>query len=318
MSTNKNGMRRFASITAVATVIALALSACSSSGYGTDLNPKTSKYVFEKFNNGQFLDTFTPGEPEEGITLEAMVQLSALGYDSTKQFKASQWTAQNVDSFDSIGLKATYVFAAHALGFAEDQSVRSAVDAIIAGVEQDGSLTGSNNYVYSWVIFALLAEDKKELANRVALKLSTLAEVSGGYKYIQGDQQNPIATDVTSFSIMAMKASLGTGSETDEAAKEFAISKSKAIVVGSRVDGTHWESYGDLDMSGTAYAIMAMVSLDQDVTESVDWLKTKISPTEGGVIAPWSEPHSDLFSSAQSLLALSKLSFVDVLENTVN
>jgi hypothetical protein len=317
MSTNKNGMRRFASFTAVVAVLALALSACSSSGYGSDLNPKTSKYVFDKFNNGQFLDTFTPGEPEEGITLEAMVQLSALGYDSAKQAKAIQWAAQNVDSFDSIGLKATYVFASHALGFAEDQSVRSAVDAIVAGIEDDGSLTGSNNYVYSWVIFALLSEGQKELANSVALKLSTLAEVSGGYKYIQGDQQNPTATDVTSFAIMSMKASLGTGSETEEAAKEFAISKAKTIVEGSIVDGTHWESYGDLDMSGTAYAIMALASLDQDVSDSVNWLKTRISPTEGGVIAPWSEPSSDLFSSAQSLLALSKVSFIDVLENTV-
>ena len=317
MSKNTTGMRRFALVTVIISSLALALSACSSDSYGQDPYPKTSKFVFEKFNNGEFLDTFTPNEPEEGITLEAMTQLSALGYDKSKQEKAVAWVKANSDSFDSIGLKAEYIFTAHALGFAEDESIKAAVEALKAGIASDGTLDG-NNFVYSWVIFALLAENEKDLANTVAVKLTTLAEVSGGYKYTQGDTQSEAATDVTSFAIMSLQASLGTGSESDEAAKKLAIDKSKTFVLGTMVDENHWNAYGDVDISGTAYAIMALNSLGIDSVKTQDWLKSRINSEDGGVIAPWTDPSSDTFSTSQSLLGLSHLSFVDVLNHKVN
>lgn len=317
MSKNTTGMRRFALVTLIISYLALALSACSSDSYGQDPYPKTSKFVFEKFNNGEFLDTFTPDEPERGITLEAMAQLSALGYDKSKQEKAVDWVKANSTSFDSIGLKASYIFTAHALGFAEDQTVRSAAEDVKAGIASDGTLDG-NNFAYSWVIFALLAENENTLANTVALKLTNLAEVSGGYKYTQGATQSEVATDVTSIAIMSLQASLGTGSESDEAAKKFAIDKSKTFVLGTMVDENHWNSYGAYDISGTAYAIMALNSLDIDSVKAHDWLKSRINSEDGGVIAPWTDPSSDTFSTAQSLLALSHLSFVDVLNHKVN
>ena len=317
MSRNTTGMRRFALVAAIISSIALAVSACSSETQFKDSHPATSKFVFDKFNNGEFLDTFTPNDPEEGITLEAMAQLSALGYDKTKQEKAVAWVKANAASFDSIGLKASYIFTAHALDFADDQTVRTAVEEVKAGVGSDGSLDG-NNFVYSWVIFALLAESETELANTVALKLTTLAEVSGGYKYTQGDTQTETATDVTSFAIMSLKASLGTGSESDEAAKENAIDKAKAFILGTMVDQNHWNAYGDVDISGTAYGIMAMNSLAIDSMKGHDWLKSRINSEDGGVIAPWTDPSSDTFSTAQSLLALSHLSFADVLNRAVN
>ena len=317
MSANTTGVRRFALVTAIISSIALVLSACSSESYGKDSHPATSKFVFEKFNNGQFLDTFTPGEPEEGITLEAMAHLSALGYDKSKQEKAISWAKANTASFDSIGLKAEYIFTAHSLGFADDATVRTAAEEVKSGIAEDGTVIG-NNFVYSWVIFALLAEEESELANRVALKLTTLAEISGGYKYTQGDTQSETATDVTSFAAMALNASLGTGSESDESAKEFAIDKSKAFVMGTMVDGNHWNAYGDVDVSGTAYGIMVLLSLGEDSKEAHDWLKSRINSEDGGVIAPWTDPSSDTFSTAQSLLALSSLSFIDVLNHKVN
>ncbi len=317
MSRNTTGMRRFALVTVIISSIALAVSACSSETQFKDSHPGTSKFVFEKFNNGEFLDTFTPNEPERGITLEAMAQLSALGYDKTKQEKAVAWVKANADSLDSIGLKAAYIFTAHALGFAEDETVKSAAEDLKAGIASDGTLDG-NNFVYSWVIFALLAEDEKTLANTVAIKLTTLAEVNGAYKYTQGDTQSDAATDVTSFAIMSLKASLGTGSESDETAKELSIEMSKTFVLETIVDENHWNAYGDVDISGTAYGIMAMNSLGIDSMNAHDWLKSRINSEDGGVIAPWTDPSSDTFSTAQSLLALSHLSFVDVLNRLVN
>jgi len=321
MSTTTTGMRRIAFLIPIITVATLLLASCSSSSYGSDPIPKTSKFVFDKFNGGEFLDPFTADKPEAGITLEAMAHLSALGYDSTKQAKAIAWAKANTAVFNSIGLKATYVFTAHALGFADDETVRTAAKEVASGVGSDGTLEGSNNFVYSWVILALVAEDEKELANKVAVHLSTLSEQDGGYKYVQGDPQNTttlVAADVTSFALMAMKASLGTGSSTDEAAKEFAVSKAKTYLSASVVDGTHWTSYGDVDVSGTAYAIMALSVMEVDVTAERAWLASRISPADGGVSAPWTEPAGDTFSSAQSLLPLAKLSFLDVLKHKAN
>jgi hypothetical protein len=318
MSTTTTGMRRIAFLLPIITVATLLLASCSSSSFGSDPIPKTSKFVFDKFNGGEFLDTFTPDKPEAGITLEAMAHLSALGYDSTKQAKAIAWAKANTAEFNSIGLKATYVFTAHALGFADDETVRAAAEEVASGVGSDGTLEGSNNFVYSWVTLALVAEDEKELANKVAVHLSTLSEQDGGYKFVKGDPQSTDAADVTSFALMAMKASLGTGSSTDEAAKEFAVSKAKTYLSASVVDGTHWTSYGDADVSGTAYAIMALSVMEIDVTAERAWLASRISPADGGVSAPWTEPAGDTFSSAQSLLPLAKLSFLDILKHKAN
>jgi hypothetical protein len=311
-------MRRIAFLIPIITVATLLLASCSSSSYGSDPIPKTSKFVFDKFNGGEFLDSFTPDKPEAGITLEAMAHLSALGYDSTKQAKAIAWAKANTAEFNSIGLKATYVFTAHALGFADDETVRTAAKEVASGVRGSPGYEGSNNFVYSWVILALVAEDEKELANKVAVHLSTLSEQDGGYKFVKGDPQSADAADVTSFALMAMKASLGTGSSTDEAAKEFAVSKAKTYLTASVVDGTHWTSYGDVDVSGTAYAIMALSVMEVDVTAERAWLASRISPADGGVSAPWTEPAGDTFSSAQSLLPLAKLSFLDVLKHKAN
>ena len=318
MSTTTERFSRFAAIIPIITIISIVLTSCSGSSHGNDPIPKTSKYVFDKFNAGQFLDPFTANKPEEGITLEAMSQLSALGYDKNKQEKAIAWAKANTNLFDSIGLKATYVFAAHSLGFADDSTVRTEAAAVVSGVGDSGNLGNSNNFVYSWVIFALLSEDQKELANQVALRLAQLSETDGGYKYVQGDAKSADAADVTAFALLAMQASLGTGNSTDEATKSFAVSKAKTWLTSNETDSTHWSSYGDADVSGTSYAIMALTAMNVDVTSARNWLTGRINPVDGGVSAPWTDPSSDLFTSAQSLLALSKLSFIDVLQHKAN
>jgi hypothetical protein len=318
MSTNKAIKGRLALVIPLFTAITLLISACSSNSYGGDPIPKTSKYVFDKFKGGEFLDAFTPDQPEVGITLEAMTQLSALGYDKTKQEKAIAWAKNNTELINSVGLKANYVFTAHALGFSEDATVRTAASEVVADVGDSGTLSTDNNFVYAWVIFALLAEDQKEMANQVALKLSSLSETEGGYKYAQGDSQTAIAPDVTAIALLAMNATLGSGDAATEAAKEFAISKAKNWLTSNVTELSFWSSNGGPDVSGTSYAIMALNALDVDVAMQTEWLKTRINPTDGGITAPWTEPKSDVFSSAQALLALSKLSFIDVLKNKIN
>lgn len=318
MSTTTIKKRRIALVVPIVSALSLFLAACSTNLWASDAYPKTSQFVFEKFNEGKFLDTFKPNQPEVGITLEAMAQLSALGYDKTKQAKAVAWTKAHTDQLDSIGLKANYVFTAHALGFSADPTVRQEAKAILSGISPDGVLEGSNNFVYSWVIFSLLSEGENSLANKVALHLSSLSETDGGYKYVQGTLKETAAADVTAFAILSMKASLGTGNSSDEAAKEFAISKAKTWLTSNLTDGDHWNSWGDVDVSGTSYAIMALSALGLDVSDQLTWLKSRISKTDNGIFAPWTEPTGDTFTSAQALLALNKLTFIDILKHKVD
>ena len=318
MSTTTTGVRRLALTISIITTAAIALTSCAGSSYGTDAFPKTSAFVFERFNGGQFLDTFTWDKPEAGITLEAMAQLSAVGFDKAKQARAISFANAHTDLFDSIGLKANYIFAAHALGFADEPSVRSAAKDLVAGIGDSGSLGESNNFVYSWVVFALLAEDEKVLANQVALKLSELAEADGGYKYVQDDQQSANAADVTAFAVLALQASSGTGDSAAEASKASALSKALSWLVASEIDGDHWNSFGDVDVSGTAYATMALHSQEVDIKDELAWFKSRISSVDNGIYAPWTEPNGDVFSTAQSLLALNELSFIDVLQHIAN
>jgi hypothetical protein len=318
MSTNNKEMRRFALLITFISTIALALSGCSAGGYGSDSAPKTSKFVIDKFNQGQFLDPFTAGSPEIGITLEAMTNLSALGYDKSKQQKAITWVVGNTDKLNSPGLVGSYIFTAHALGFSDDATVADLTTKLKAAISSDGTLKDSNNFAASWVIFALLASGENELANKVAVKLSTLSEVTGGYKYVQGDATSEEATDVTSFAIISMKATEGLGTSEDESAKSFAINKAKTWLQNSILESNHWLMGEDADVSGTAYAIMAMTALGEDASAEIKWLSAQANAKDGGITSPWSDGEGDVFSSAQSLLALSKLSLIDVLRHKVN
>ena len=318
MSTNNKEMRRFALVISVITAISLALSACSGSSYTTDAQPKTSKFLFEKFNKGQYLDAFEADKPEIGITLEAMTQLSAFGYDKDKQAKAISWAKANTALLTSPGLKATYIFTAHALGFADDPTVSTQLDELKAAIDSEGGFGDGGNFAFGWVVLALMAGDEKELGNRVAVKLSSLSEATGGYRYTQGEAESAETADVTGFALLAIQATLGTGSSEDEAAKVFAIGKAKSWLLSNLVAGDHWVSFGDIDISGTAYGIMALTAVNENVDAELLALEKYLNPVDGGIIAPWTTPDSDTFSTGQSLLALSKLNFLDVLKHKVN
>ena len=320
MSTTTKQVRKFALAISLITSVTLVLASCSTSNYGVDANPATSKYVIEQFdkNDGQFLAPFSAGQAEPGLTLESMIHLGALGYDKAEQKKAVDWATSNTALLTSPGLKATYIFAAHALGFADDATVSQVLTELKASISDDGSVEATNNFSYGWVIFALLASDEDALANSVAVKLTTFSETGGAFKYTQNDAASSETADVTSIALLALKATEGLGTGEDEAAKAFAISKVTTWLTENLVDGSHYESFGSLDVSGTAYAIMALQSLGQDIEKQQEWLTGRINAKDGGVLSPWTEPESDTFSSAQSLLPLSKLSFLDVLKNLAN
>ena len=300
----------------VSVVLTITVTACSPIGYGSDANPKTSKYLFDQFVDGKYLDPFETSSPDIGSTMEAMIQLSGVGYDKEKQAEAVKWLTSNTNLLTSTGQRAEFIFAAHALGFESDASVVPVLEKLIAAVPDNAVIEDTNNFSYSWVIFGLAAAGEKELANKVAVKLSTMSEVLGGYKYILHDSAGDTTADVTGFSILSMKATEGYGSAEDEAAKTFAISKAKNWLATNIQSNTHWVGYGNVDISGTAYGAMALTALGDKTDNLVKWLQSQEDSKNGGLVAPWSEPTADLFSTTQAILAMSKLNFIDILNHS--
>ena len=318
MSTNTKEVRRFALVISAITAISLAISGCSSEpAQVIDQQPKTSQFVLDSFQDGQFLTPFEAGKPEIGLTLEALTNLSMLGYTKEQLKPAIDWVTSNTSLLTSTGLKATYVLTAHAVGFAEHPTVPSVLFDVKAAVEEDGVVKDTNNFAYSWVVLALIASEDTELANKVALQLAKNMESSGGYKYTKGDTQSSEAADVTAFALMAIQAAYDFGSAEEETAKQAATEKSFTWLKANLIEGTHYVAYEALDLAGTSYGAMALITSGFDTTKPVEWLTAQINETDFGIPSAYSEGASDVFTSVQALLPLSSLTFMEVM-NKIN
>ncbi len=260
---------------------------------------------------------FEAGKAEMGLTLEALVNLSTLGYTEEQLKPAINWVTSNTDLLTSAGLKATYVFTAHAAGFGDHPTVPSVLFDVKAAIDSEGFVADTNNFAYSWVILALMASQDTDLANQVALQLTKNAESTGGYKYTKGDSQSAEAADVTAFAVMAIKSTEEFGSADNKSVKQAATEKSLAWLQDNLVEGTHYVSYGANDLAGASYGAMALIASGIDATKSVEWLASQINATDFGIPSAYSEGASDVFTSVQALLPLSSLTFIDVL-NKIN
>ena len=271
----------------------------------------------DSFQDGQFLDPFEEGKPDMGSTLEAIANLSLLGYSTSDLQKQIDWAKANTTLLSSAGLKANYVYTAYVAGFANDASVVAQLQIMKDYIAEDGTVKDTNNFAYSYVLLALIAGEQDELANKVALKLISNAEVNGGYKYTKGDTESFESADVTAFALMSIQASLGLSSAEDDTAKQFSIDKSKEWLLNNLVTGDHFEAYENLDLGGTSYATMALIASGQDATKLVAWLAARIKKEDGGIPSPFSANASDVFTTVQALLPLSSVTLVDAM-NKIN
>lgn len=302
-------------LTAISLVTILSLTSCTGGNYGSDQNPKTSKYILDNFEKADYLDPFKSGG-DIGSTMEAVIQLTGVGYKD-KLSNVANWLKANTANLKSAGLKGQYLFAAQVLDFENDQTVTTQVNELKALINEDGSIKEeTNNFSTALVVFGLLAAEENDLAVKVALHLVTQIEENGGVKYYLGDMESGPAADVTGLVIMALKAAEEFSQDTDKGTIQFAISRTSDWLIGSCYEDKFWLGDTTADVNGTAYAIMALTALDKNVDESLAWLKQQINAKDGGVISAWSDPNSDIFATNQSILALSKLNFIDVLNNT--
>ena len=318
MSTNTKEVRRFALFISALTAISLVLTGCSApSSDVLNVQPKTSQFVLNSFQDGQFLDPFEDGKPDMGVTLEAIASLHVLGASKSDLQKPIEWVLSNTVLLTSTGLKANYVYTSYVAGFSEDASVVAQLSHVKDAIAEDGTVKDTNNFAYSYVILALVAAQQNELANKVAVKLIDNAELSGGYRYTKGDSQSLESADVTSFALLSINATLGLGSEEDEAAKEFSISKSKEWLINNLVTEDHFEAYENIDLGGTSFGFMALTTAGEDASKLQTWLTSQIASADGGIPSPYSGEASDVFSTVQALLPLSGVT-LDQVFNIIN
>jgi hypothetical protein len=286
---------------AIITASSLALTGCAA----TVQQPETVSFLTGKLVDGQYVDGFTPGTPDVGFTLEAIAQLSqAPGTDLSK---AEKWaltdTSKIVDANGDLilGLAAKWLYVSDLVGYS-NQSVRDEVTNQLAtfwsAEPEEGELT--NSFDIAWEALALEAVGKHDEATRAAEALSKLRRADNGWGTDLSANTTASSTDATAIAMMAFVA---TG--VDEA-RDVAKAWLQANIIQD-----HFEAWGDVDVNGTAYAIMALHAAGEDVTKLQTWLTAQLAK-DGGLKTPWSAGAGDTFATIQGYLPLIGLDYVGI------
>jgi len=103
---------------------------------------------------------------------------------------------------------------------------------------------------------------------------------------------------------MALMAFAATNKSNSATAKKAITWLSKTALVKD-----HFEAWGDVDVNGTAYAVMGLAASGQKTASLQAWLASRLALT-GGLTTPWSEGKADTYATAQGYIALLGSSYV--------
>ena len=325
----KSGLRVIAAVLTAALATATPLAAANAA---PETYPSTVKFLSDKFVNGKALDGFSPGTPDYGFTLEAMLQRKAAGQklsdklfvpakavlaDSTSLAKSVVATyAYGADKKIKPGVAGKFLFTSIAIG-TPNAPLRNAVVADLKkAVAANGSIAVSsgNTFDYAWAILGLATNNQNKLANTVAIHLVSLQRPDGGFGMDQTGDTMKSSADATGIALQALSLPKRTASKSQVSIQQTSIIAASKYLRSTQVDGNHWDAWGDVDVNGTAYAAMGLKAAGGNITAIQSWLKTRVAPT-GGLTTPWSNGVGDVFATAQSyvpLLGLSYLSLIPV------
>ena len=320
----KSGLRKIAAILALSTTITLS---GTISANAADDNSKTLEFLSSKFVNKQYLEGFSAGKADYGFTLEAMLQRKALGLPLTKQIDAVNHVLNNATIagkagvgylFDDKkvvkpGLAGKFLFTSAALSVANNPIRNTTVAALKKIIQKDGTIIGStgNTFDYAWVVLGLEVNGQKTAANLVANKLAAMAKTDGGFGYDLTADTTKSSTDSTGIALQALSSVKAEGTAGQIATRKNVVAAAKKWL-SSTIAVDHWESWGDYDVNGTAYAAMGLKASGSGISKISAWLKTKLAPT-GGLVTPWSNGSGDAFATAQAVAPLIGLSYLDLL-----
>lgn len=323
----KSGLRVIAAATIAAIAIAAPLSPAQAA---LEMYPSTINFLTSKFVDGKSLDGFTPGSPDYGFTLEAILQRKAAGQklsdklflpakavlaDSTtltKSIVASY--AYGSDKKIKPGLAGKFLFTSTAIG-APNATLRNAVVADVKkAIATNGSIPTSagNTFDYSWAILGLATNNQSKLANSVAASLITLQRPDGGFGMDQTGDTLASSADATGIALQALALAKRTATKSQTAVLQKSIVSASQFLRATQVTGNHWEAWGDVDVNGTAYAAMGLKAAGGNISAIQAWLKTRIAAA-GGITTPWSNGLGDVFATAQGYVPLIGLSYLNLI-----
>lgn len=326
MFQTKSGLRIIATAAAAAlTIIAAALPAQAASKFAA-----TDTFLKSTFTNGQFIEGFTPGKADYGFTLEGILQRDALGESKASLASAVAYNLENPALsgtpskpsgflFDAkgnlkFGLAGKWEFTSVAV-MANNQKLRKQVlDALMTKIDVTGDLavgTNANTYDRAWSVLALSVNNEKTLALALALKMAKQQLADGGFN--DGWTLGSGSPDGTGIALQALAAVKNFASKSQSTLINTSISKAVAYLKSTAVDGNHYESWGDYNLNGTAYAAMGLNAVGRPNAAIGSWLTGKLA-TDGGLQTPWSGGAGDIYGTAQGVVALLGESYLNLVK----
>ena len=323
----KSGLRVIAAVSAAVLAIAAPLTAAQAA---PETHPSTIKFLSDKFVNGKVLDGFSPGTPDYGFTLEALLQRKAAGQklseklfvpakavlaDSTSLTKSVVATyAYGADKKIKPGIAGKFLFTSVAVG-TPNAPLRNAVVADLKkAIASNGSiaLSAGNTFDYAWAILGLATNKQTKLANTVAIQLVSLQRPDGGFGMDQTGNTSKSSADATGIALQALSLAKRSASKSQLALQQNAIIAASKYLRATQVGGNHWDAFGDIDVNGTAYAAMGLKAAGANISAIQAWLKTRVAPT-GGLTTPWSNGLGDVFATAQGYVPLIGQSYLNLI-----
>ena len=323
----KSGLRVTAAVTIAALALATPLSAAQAA---SETYPSTVAFLTSKFVDGKALDGFTPGTPDYGFTLEAILQRKAAGQKLSDKLlvPAKAVLADNLTLTKSIvatyaygsdkkvkpGVAGKFLFTSVAIGAPNAPLRNSVVADLKKAIASNGSIPTSagNAFDYAWAILGLATNNQTKLANTVATNLTSLQRPDGGFGMDQTGDTLASSSDATGIALQALALAKRTATKSQAAILQKAIVAAALYLRSTQVTGNHWDAWGDADVNGTAYAAMGLKAAGANISAIQAWLKTRIAPN-GGLTTPWSNGSGDVFATAQGYAPLIGLSYLNLI-----
>jgi hypothetical protein len=291
----------------------------------------TLTFLSEKFVGGKTLDGFSPGNPDFGFTLEAMLQRKALGQKLIDQLAAVKANLADTTVFNKAsvynyaytitgttrvikpGLAGKFLFVSAALGVPNAPLRNGIIADLKKAVGSNGLIASSNGntFDYAWTILGLATNQQNKLANVLAQKLVGLQRQDGGFGTDLTGDVNSSSADATGIAIQSLVYAKRSASSAQATIEQKSLVSASAYLKTSQLGGDHWESFGDVDVNGTAYAAMGLKAAGANITSVQAWLKARVAPG-GGLTTPWSNGVGDVFATAQGVTPLLGLSYLNL------
>jgi hypothetical protein len=325
----KSGSRFIATISAAALAVVATLSIQSPASAATSY-ASTDTFLQNSFTNGQFVSGFTPGVPDYGFSIEALLQRKALGESNAQLAGPIGYllTSPNVsgttssstgylfkDSSLKLGIAGKWAFASAIFTKRNLTNRKAILTKAISKQLRNGDFgtdTGANTYDRAWLVMGLVANGFDKQAVSLSRAMLRLQIADGGWDdgYTLGTS-SPDGTGIVLQALAAVKAT----AISPAFKKQITAASAKAVAYlnGSLVGGNHYEAYGDANINGTEYAAMGLNAAGKPNSAVTAWIRSQLAP-DGGIASPWSAGAGDVYATAQGALALLGSSYVALIK----